>query len=150
MKRLSFAMLVLVSACASAPKTLTPAEMLLGQWSCEVSSGDITTKGVVTYLPDGKATIKANVALAVAGQAAVIEGAGESGWAFVADGKLQETLTSLTVSSGTLGGKPVPTAMIQPMVNNNLLNKATTSTATITSKKMVLDAGDGSPKTCTR
>lgn len=150
MKRLSFAMLVLVSACASAPKPQTPAEMLLGQWSCEVTNGDITTKGDVAYLPDGKATIKANVGLAVAGQAAVIEGSGESQWAFLPDGKLQETLTSLTVSSGTLGGKPVPTAMIQPMVNNNLLNKATTSTATITPKKMVLDAGDGAPKTCTR
>ena len=67
LKRLSFAMLVMVSACASAPKTQTPAEMLLGQWSCEVTNGDITTKGDVTYLPDGKATIKATVALAVAG-----------------------------------------------------------------------------------
>ena len=57
MKRLSFAMLVAVSACASAPKPQTPAEMLLGQWSCEVTNGDLTTKGDVTYLPDGKATI---------------------------------------------------------------------------------------------
>ena len=150
MQRLSFVMLVLVSACASAPRPQTPAEMLLGQWSCEVTSGDLTTRGVVTYLPDGKAGLKVNVALAVAGQAAVIEGAGESSWVFLADGKLQETLTRLTVGSGTLGGKPVPTAMIQPMIDNNLLNKATTSTATITPGKMVLDAGDGAPKTCTR
>jgi hypothetical protein len=154
MKRLPvfipLAMLAMVSACASAPKPPSPADLLPGTWNCVAAQGDITTEADVTYLPGGTAGVKAKVSLQFSGQAAEILGAGDATWTFLPDGRLEEMLKSLKVSSAQVAGKQIPTALIQPMVDKQMVNQTSTSTVDISPKSLVLVGDDGVTTTCTR
>lgn len=146
MKKLLIATIALAAgACASAPAAKTPAEQILGVWNCKTSSEGITVEGMNTYSPDGKAKGDAKVAVAQGGMAIDLTATTESSWKFLEDGKLQETVTKMTVTGGKMGGQDVPIAMIQPMVEQMVVNQTMTSTvvfgegtATITDQENVV------------
>jgi hypothetical protein len=152
MKRILFgtAALVALGACASAPAAKTPAEMMLGTWTCKAESEGVTTNADVTYLEGGKTTMKAKVGVVQSGMVIDIDATGDATWKFLEDGKLQETITGMKVISGKMGGNDVPVAMIQPMVEQMVVNQSSTSTAVITPTTMTSTDDDGIVTSCTR
>lgn len=154
MKRILAAAIVLtLGACASASAPAAfkaPADLILGKWNCKAAAEGVSTDAVVTYLAGGKSTMDAKVGVNQGGMAIDITANGEGSWKFLEDGKLQETVTKLTVLSGNMGGQTVPPAMIQPMVEQMVVNQTVTSKATISETSLVSTDSDGVVTTCTR
>ena len=152
MKRILAATVVLAfGACATAPAApKTPSDLILGKWNCKATAEGVTTDAVVTYLEGGKSTLDAKVGVNQGGMAIDIRATAEGNYKFLEDGKVQETITKMTVTSGKMGGNDVPAAMIQPMVEQMVVNQTVTSTATITETSFVSKDEDGTVTTCTR
>ena len=148
------AVVVLLAGCASAPpKPLTPAQMLIGTWTCDGKIGEAATiNGQMNYVAGGTTTFHINIA---GGQgafqiAAVGDGAGT--WALTPDNKqLEAKVTSLKVASATLNGKPVGPELVQGMANQMLVGQSTTTTVAITPTTLTLTGTDGANATrCAR
>lgn len=152
MKRIAVATVALITlgACASTPAAKTPSELILGKWNCKASSEGVTTEAAITYLEGGAATMDANVGINQGGMAIALTGKGDATWKFLPDGKLQETINKLTVTGGKAGGNDVPVAMIQPMVDQMVVNQSTTSTTVITATTMTSTDADNVVTNCTR
>lgn len=152
MKRILVATVALVSlgACASAPGTKTPAEMILGAWKCKASSEGVNTDAVITYIAGGAATMDAKLGVNQGGMAITLDGKGEATWKFLPDGKIEEKITKLTVTSGKMGGRDVPLGMVQPMVDQMVVNQSVTSTTLITPTTMTSTDDNGVVTSCTR
>lgn len=152
MKRILAATIVLaLGACATAPAApKTPADLLLGKWECKAASEGVTTLAQVDYLAGGKSTVDAKVGVSQGGMAIDIVAMAEGSWKFLDDGKFQETVTKMTVTSGKMGGQDVPPAMIQPMVEQMVVNQTVTSTVAISETSFVSTDTDGVVTTCTR
>ena len=155
MKRVLIATVALaLGACASGSGATsaakTPAEMILGKWNCKATTEGVTTDAAVTYLAGGTATMDAKVGVSQSGMAIDITATADASWKFLEDGKLVETITKMTVTSGTVGGQTAPPAMIQGMVEQMVVNKPTTSTAKITDTSFVSTDESGTVTTCTR
>ena len=151
MKRILLAAAALtLGACASSPAAKTPAEMILGKWQCKATTEGIATDAAVTYLAGGKASMDAKVGLAMSGMAIEILANADASWNFRPDGKLEEMITGMTVTKGSMGGQSVPTAMIQPMVESAVVNQKTVSTAVFSGNSFVSTDEAGTVTTCTR
>ncbi len=151
MKKLLIATIALAAgACASAPAAKTPAEQIAGVWSCKTSSEGISVEGTNTYAPDGKAAGDAKVNVNQGGMAIDIVATTESTWKFLEDGKLQETVTKMTVKSGKMSGQDVPPAMIQGMVEQMVVNQTVTSTVVFGDSTMTFTDQDNVVTSCTR
>ena len=151
---LGAALAVLVAGCASAPpKPLTPAEMLIGAWTCDGKIGQAASiKGEMTYVAGGTTTFHIKIA---GGQGAFqIEAVGDGAgtWALTPDDKqLEAKVTSLKISSATLNGKPVGPELVQGMANQMLVGQSTTATVAVTLTTLTLAGADGAnATTCTR
>jgi hypothetical protein len=152
MKRFAYAAsgFVVLGACASAPAAKTPAEMIIGPWSCKAASEGVTTEAKVNYMDGGKATMDAKVGVNQSGMAINITADGEASWAFQDDGKLKETITKMTVKTGSMGGQEVPLAMIQPMIDQMVVNQSSTSTVAITPTTLTSTDENGVVTDCMR
>lgn len=154
MKRILLASVVLaLGACASGPggsAAKTPAQMILGTWNCKATAEGITTDANVNYLDGGKATMDAKVGVTQSGMAIEILAKADASWNFRADGKLEEMITKMTVTKGSMGGNDVPPAMIQPMIEQAVVNQKTVSTAEFSEGKFVSVDEAGTVTTCTR
>ncbi len=152
MKRIVVAAVALASlgGCASAPAAPTPAEMILGTWMCKATSEGVNTDAVITYVAGGAATMDARLGVTQGGMAISLDGKGEATWRFLPDGKIEETITRLTVTGGKMGGRDVPLAMVQPMVDQMVVNQPVTSTTVITPKTMTSTDGEGVVTICAR
>ena len=151
MKRILLATFALaLGACASAPTARTPAEQILGKWNCKATTEGITTDAAVTYLEGGKATMDAKVGVTQSGMAIDILATADASWAFLPDGKLEEMITRMTVTKGTMGGNDVPPAMIQGMIEQAVVNQKTVSTATFADTSFTSTDESGTVTTCTR
>lgn len=151
MKKLLIATIALAAgACASAPAAKTPAEQILGVWNCKTSSEGVKIEGTNTYSPDGKATGDAKVGVAQGGMAIDLTATTESSWKFLEDGKLQETVTKMTVTGGKMGGQDVPIAMIQPMVEQMVVNQTMTATVVFGEGTATLTDQENAVTNCTR
>jgi hypothetical protein len=142
--------LAALGACASAPAANTPAQQILGKWNCKAAAEGVTTDAVVTYLDGGKATMDAKLGVNQGGMAVDITATADAGWKFLEDGKLQETITAMKVTSGKMNGQVVPPAMIQSMVEQMVVNQTVTSTAVFTENSFVSTDDNGVVTTCTR
>jgi len=154
MKRILLASVVLaLGACASGPggsAAKTPAQMVLGKWNCKATAEGITTDAKVTYIDGGKATMDAKVGVTQSGMAIEILATADASWNFRADGKLEEMITRMTVTKGSMGGNDVPPAMIQPMIENAVVNQKTVSVAELSEGKFVSTDESGTVTSCTR
>ncbi len=158
MKRILLAPVVLafgvlaLGACASSGGSAakTPAQMILGKWNCEATAEGITTDANVTYLDGGKATMDAKVGVTQSGLAIEILATADASWNFRADGKLEEMITRMTVTKGSMGGNDVPPAMIQPMIEQAVVNQKTVATTEFSQGKFVSTDETGTVTTCTR
>lgn len=150
---LTFGVLAL-GACASsgeaaAPKT--PAEMILGKWTCTATPEGIASEAVVDYQKGGAAKVDAKLSVNQGGMAAEILATGDATWAFLPDGKIEETITALNVTKGTMNGNDVPPAMIQGMIQNSVVGQKTTATVVFSDDGFVsTDEGTGTVTTCKR
>ena len=152
MKRILIAAsaLVALGACASAPGAKDPSEMILGTWTCKANSEGVTTEAVVTYVKGGTATMDAKAGMSQSGMAIEILATADASWNFREDGKLEEMITRMTVTKGTMSGQDVPPAMIQPMVEGAVVNQKTVSTAVFSDNSFVSTDEAGTVTTCTR
>lgn len=142
--------MAVLGACAIGPPVKTPAEMILGTWSCQATSKGVTTEASVTYLAGGKATMDARLGVVQGGMAIKLEGKGEASWSFLPDGRIEEKITSLTVIKGAIGDQTVPVAMLQPVVDQAVVNQAQVSKTDITASTMISTDDDGVVTRCTR
>ena len=142
------ALLALLAACATTAPT--PAQQVVGKWSCETNTDGIKVLGKVDYLSDGKAASDVSVAIDQGGMAMTIAATAESTWLFLADGKMSETITKATVTSGNMAGQDVPPAMIQPMMEEMVVNQTSTSTVVFEGSAMTLTDEEGTVTRCTR
>jgi len=151
MKRILLAAAALtLGACASSPAAKTPADMILGKWNCKATAEGITTDADVTYLTGGAATMDAKAGISQSGMAIEILATADASWNFREDGKLEEMITRMTVTKGTMSGQDVPPAMIQPMVEGAVVNQKTVSTAVFSDNSFVSTDEAGTVTTCTR
>ena len=139
-----------LGACASAPSVKSPADMILGTWNCKAASEGVSTDAVITYVAGGTATMDAKLGVSQGGMAINLDGKGEARWKFLPDGKIEETITKLTVTGGKMGGREVPIGMVQPMVDQMVVNQSVTSTTVITSATMTSTDDNGVVTSCTR
>jgi hypothetical protein len=148
------AVAVLIAGCASAPpKPLTPAQMLLGTWTCDGKIGPAATiKGEMTYVAGGTTIFHINIASGQGGFQIEAAGDGAGSWALTPDDKqLEAKVTSLKIASATLNGKPVSPELVQGMANQMLVGQSTTAAVAITTTTLSLAGTDGAnATTCTR
>lgn len=143
MTRIAIVMLAFAaSACASTPKEKPLSERILGLWNCTATADSVSTKAAVTYLDGGKSKLDATVTLTFAGQAAEIKGAGDATWTVLPDGRLEDTVTALTISGGTVAGNPVPVPMIQPLVQQAIVGQKSTSAVAFDDKARTMTLTD--------
>lgn len=138
----------LLAACASTPPS--PQEQILGNWTCKTDAEGVVVDGLVRYLPDGKGDGKVTVDVSQSGMGIKIEADVLSTWAFLADGKIEESVTKLTVTRGEMGGQDVPSAMIQPMIEEMIVGQKTVSTVKLDANTLSLTDEDGVTTNCTR
>jgi hypothetical protein len=144
------AVAAMLAGCASAPTPKTPAEMILGSWTCKTETDGVTVSGVTTYVAGGTATASVKVTVNQPGMAVDINATADSVWSFLADGKMQETVTKATVLNANMGGQDLPAAMIQPMMDEMVVNQTATSTAIVTPSALTITDEEGTTTNCTR
>lgn len=156
MKRMIVATLgvLALSACASTPAVKTPAERILGTWTCHAESDGSLVDGVLTYETGGKAKGDTAMDVDASGMRVKLTGKVEATWGFQPDGKLIETMTSLKVLTAKMEDRDIPPAMIgsmvQPMVNQMAVGQSTTSTVVFDGDTMISTDDKGVATTCTR
>lgn len=138
----------LLAACASTPKS--PQEQIQGNWACKTNAEGVSVDGAVRYLPDGKGDGKVTVDVSQSGMDIKIEADVASTWGFLADGRIEESVTKLTVTKGSMAGQDVPVAMIQPMVEEMIVGQKTVSTVKLDANTLSLTDEDGVTTNCTR
>jgi hypothetical protein len=142
-----------VSAClasaASAQGAKPAAEQALsGTWKCSADSPEAAVTSTTVYLPGGKETFDVLVKVAQADMEFTASGAGD--WKLQPDGKVAETITSLTVKTAKMNGQDVPVADMQSMVEGMIVNQTSTSTIELKDGGMTLTDQDGVTSTCKR
>lgn len=145
--------LVLLAACASAPKG--PADQILGKWTCTAEQDGMSVNATTTYAKDGTTSGVATVGVQAPGSKIELTADVISTWGFGADDKLKETVTSMKVTSATMGGEPMAApmiaAMIQPMVDEMVVGQGSTSTVVFDGATMTsTDEEVGAVTTCKR
>ncbi|RYG30686.1 MAG: hypothetical protein EON93_14325 [Burkholderiales bacterium] len=158
MKRMLIATVALaLGACASSgggsgtTSAKTPADMILGKWTCTAAPEGIASEAVIDYAKGGTAKVDAKLSVNQGGMAVEIHANGDANWAFLPDGKLEETITSLNVIKGTMNGNDVPPAMIQGMIQQSVVGQKTTSAAVFSGDSFTLtDDGSGTVTSCKR
>lgn len=157
MKRMIIATIaaLAMSACASTPgASNTPAEKILGAWDCTASSQGAVVAGKFNYATGGKATADATMDVETGGMKIWLAGDLNATWGFQPDGKLIETVTSLKVTQAKMDGKDIPpmaiSSMVQPMVNQSVVGKASTSTVVFDGTTMTSTDEEGVVTTCKR
>ena len=155
MKRILLATAVLaLGACASSGSETvakTPADMILGKWTCTAMPEGVASEAVVDYIKGGTAKVDAKLSVNQGGMAVEILATGDATWAFLPDGKLEEGISSLNVTKGTMNGNDVPPAMIQGMIQDSVVGQKTTATVVFSDDGFVsTDVGSGTVTTCKR
>ncbi len=155
MKRILLATAVLaLGACASSggeTAAKTPADMIVGKWTCSAAPEGIQSDAVVDYIKGGAAKVDAKLAVEQGGMAIEILATGDATWTFLPDGKLEETITALNVTKGTMNGNDVPPAMIQGMIQQSVVGQKTTANVVFSDDGFVsTDEGSGTVTTCKR
>lgn len=143
-----------VSACASTPSATTPAEKILGQWTCRAESQGAIVDGKFDYMTGGKATADAEMNVDAGGMKLWIAGDLNATWGFQPDGKLIETVTGLKVTQAKMDGKDIPPmaigSMVQPMVDQTVVGQASTSTVVFDGATMTSTDDEGVVTACKR
>jgi hypothetical protein len=149
MKRILFAaVLTLVAGCATKPPTAT--DLLLGKWSCE-SSGQAKINADIVYLAGGTGTFHLAMSGGQGGLTIEAAGDGEATWKLLeGDTKLEDTITSLKITSAKMNGQVIDPGMAQGMIEGSIKGQSTTSTIQITKTTLVRTATDGTVTNCTR
>ena len=142
---------VLLAACASTGETAqSPADQVVGNWTCKTVSEGVTVDGAVNYMAGGTGKADVGIVADQGGMAVNIKATAESEWSFLEDGRMRESITKATVTSGSMNGQTVPAAMIQPMIEDMVVDQATTSTVEFAGNAMKLTSDDGTVTDCTR
>jgi hypothetical protein len=155
MRRLILASAVsfLLAACAtSPPKPKTPAEMLLGRWSCETRTSAVAISSNMTYSPDGKAV--GEISVGSAGNPTMMfaaTGKVDGSWKLIEnDTKLQQTLANVTITGAKLNEQVIEPAMAQSMIGPSLAGQSSVTTMKVDDKTLTLTDTTGTATNCTR
>lgn len=139
-------------ACASgtAPAAESPADKILGKWTCKAAAEGMSTEGLVDYGKGGAAGLDAKINFSQGNLSVDVAATGEADWKFLPDGKLEETITKLTVMSGKTGGRDVPPALIQAMVDQLVVNQTSTGIVVFSGASFTSTDENGVVTTCVR
>ncbi len=141
------------AACATTPGG-SPATQILGKWTCATTTEGMAVAGVFDYSADGGVRADAKMDADVQNMDVSITGDIVGTWEFLPDGRLKETITSLTVKSANMGGQAAPPSliptMIQPMVDQSVVGQTSTSTVAFTADTFVSTDEDGVATDCKR
>jgi hypothetical protein len=142
----------LLAACATTPpKPKTPAEMLLGKWTCETKSSAVAITAVMTYLPDGKAAGDISVASANPTMMFAATGKVDGGWKLLEnDTKLEQTITNVTIAGAKMNDQTIEPAMAQAMIGPSLAGQSSVTTMKLDDKTLTLTDATGNVTNCTR
>lgn len=156
MVRVAIACLALsaLGACASGPSAESPQQKILGNWTCETDADGMKVKGDFTYLANGLGEGIANVDVDGGGMAISLVGDVNSTWGFAEDGKLNEKVTSMKVTSAKMSGQdiaaPMIASMIQPMVDEMVVGQTSNTTVVFGDGTMTTTTEDGVVTNCKR
>ncbi|HEX5007129.1 MAG TPA: hypothetical protein VFV70_08455 [Hyphomonadaceae bacterium] len=147
------ASLVLVAACATTPpKPKTPAELLLGTWTCETRTSAVAITANMTYSADGKET--GEMSVGSAGNPTMMfaaTGKVDGSWKLIEnDTKLQQTLANVTITSAKLNDQVIEPAMAQSMIGPSLAGQSSVTDMKIDDKTLTLTDSSGTITSCTR
>lgn len=142
---------LLLAACAATPKPKTPAELLLGAWTCETKSSSVVISAVMTYSPDGKAAGNISVASANPTMMFAATGKVDGSWKLLEnDTKLEQTIANATITSAKLNDQTVEPAMAQAMIGPSLAGQSSVTTMQLDDKTLTLTDATGNVTNCTR
>jgi hypothetical protein len=123
---------------------------MTGVWKCETNADGNDIKSETTYLASGKETFKTSYK-GVSPVPMEFESTGTADWKVLPDGKLTETVTAITITSGKMNGADVPAETLQSMIAPMIVNQTSTNTVTaLKDKAMTMVEAAGTPSTCTR
>ena len=143
---------VLLAACATTPpKPKTPAEMLVGAWTCETRTSAVAITAKMTYSPDGKAA--GDISVGSAGNPTMMfaaTGKVEGSWKLLEnDTKLEQTIASATITSAKLNDQAIDPAMAQAMIGPSLAGQSSVTTMKLDDKTLTVTDETGNVTSCT-
>jgi hypothetical protein len=149
------AAILALAGCASSPppKPATPADLLLGAWTCTNKMGETATiNGTMTYAAGGATTFHINVTGGSGAFKIDAAGDGAGTWKLSDDmTQLTSSITSLNITSAKLNGSTVDPKMVQGMANQMLVGQSGATKMTVTKTTLALAQPDGNnPTSCTR
>jgi hypothetical protein len=144
---------IFLAACGTTPsKPKTPADLLLGTWSCETKSGAVAINAKMTYSPDGKAA--GEMTVGGAGNPTMMFAAAgkvDGSWKLLEnDTKLEQTIANVTITSAKLNDQTIEPAMAQSMIGSSLAGQSSVTTMKIDDKTLTLTDASGTVTNCTR
>jgi hypothetical protein len=145
--------LVLVTACSSAPAAQTPQQMLMGKWNCTTESENIAISGVFDYQANGLAKSSSNIDVDAGAMKIALTADADSTWGFDVDGKMNEKVTAMTLTSAKMGGQDMPPDMVaqlvQPMIDG-VVGQSSTTTVVFGDSAFTSTTEEGLVTTCKR
>lgn len=146
-------MLVVVTACSSAPAPQTPQQKMLGKWTCATESENIAISGVFDYQANGLATSSSNIDVDAGAMKIALTANADSTWGFAEDGTMTEKVTAMKLTSAKMGGQDMAPGMVaslvQPMIDA-VVGQSSTSTIAFGEKSFVSTTDKGIVTTCKR
>jgi hypothetical protein len=145
--------LAIAAACASAPETQTPQQMIIGKWTCATETDDIGISGVFDYQANGLAKSTSSIDVDAGAVTIVLTADADSTWGFNADGTMTEKVTAMTLTSAKMGGQEMDqdmvASLVQPMIDQ-VVGESSTTTVVFGENSFVSTTEEGIATTCKR
>ena len=144
---------LLFAACATTPpKPKTPAEMLLGTWTCETKSSGVAINAKMTYSQDGKAA--GDISVGSSGNPTMMfaaTGKVEGSWKLLEnDTKLEQTIANITITTAKLNDQTIEPSMAQAMIGPSLAGQSSVTAMKMDDRTLTLTDTTGNVTNCTR
>ncbi len=144
------AMVAGLAACASAPDTRTPEEMIVGTWNCTATNPDGNIGGPMIYKADGTTSFTLTMTNQAQGVNMVAKVEGTASWRLPEPGIIVERMTKVNVTSAVVNGQDVTTSLASTIEDAMLGNEAAPSKLEIAPRQMRQVDPVGTVTACTR
>jgi hypothetical protein len=150
---ISSVVLAALGACGSTPEPRTPQQMIMGKWTCETESENITISGVFDYQANGLAQSQSSIGVDAGAVKIALTANADSTWGFGEDGKMTEMVTAMRLISATMAGQPMPTDMVESLVQpkiDGVVGQSSTSTVVFGENSFTSTTDEDIVTTCKR
>lgn len=139
-----------LAACASAPETRTPSELIVGMWNCTATTPDGTIAGPMIYEANGTTVFTLTMTNQAPGMSLVAKVEGTAEWRMPEPGVIVEKMTTLKVNSAVVNGNDVTAGLAESIEDAMLGKEAAPSKFEISQRRMTQVDPVGTQTTCTR